>query len=72
MLYAMIKILKRNDDKVVDLIYQHGKPLEYFKDLTKKDLNLDHTFWNLLRIYRRNAKFKDYLMELEDAKKRIL
>ena len=67
--YAMIKILKRNDDNAVNLIYKYGKPLEYFKDLTKKDLNLDHTFWNLLRIYLRNAKFKDYLMELEDAKK---
>ena len=68
----MIKILKNNDDNAVDLIYEHGKPLEYFKDLMEKNPNLDHTFWNLLRIYRRNAKFKDYLMELEDVKKQIL
>ncbi len=68
-----IERLQKSDDDIVDIIYEGGKLLEYFKDLTQEDPKFRSYFSDFamagVQIFRLHKKLRKDFAELKDYKK---
>ena len=68
-----IERLQKIDDDIVDIIYEGGKLLEYFKDLTQEDPKFRSYFSDFamagVQIFRFHEKLRQDFAELKDYKK---
>ena len=68
-----IERLQKSDDDIVDIIYEGGKLLEYFKDLTQEDPKFRSYFSDFamagLQIFHLHEKLHQDFSELKNCKK---
>ena len=69
----MIERLQKNYDNMIDIIYEHERPLVHFKNLTEEDPKFRSYFSEFamagVQIFRLHKKLRQDFAELKDYKK---
>lgn len=69
----MIERLQKNYDNMIDIIYEHERPLVHFKNLTEEDPKFRSYFSKFamagVQIFRLHKKLRQDFAELKDYKK---
>ena len=69
----MIERLQKNYDNMIDIIYEHERPLVHFKNLTEEDPQFRSYFSEFamagVQIFRLHKKLRQDFAELKDYKK---